>query len=92
MNVVLISLFHYDDFAIRLLFSYLKAHNISVHYIGFKRMKQKATNTLYTLRFRFSDICVDRQECHEKTEAQWPQENSHCHKEPDATQYRNEHQ
>lgn len=46
MNVVLISLFHYDDFAIRLLFSYLKAHNIPVHYIGFKRMKQKATNTL----------------------------------------------
>jgi radical SAM superfamily enzyme YgiQ (UPF0313 family) len=46
MNVVLVSLFHYDDFALRLLFSYLKVQNIPVYYISFKRMKQKATQTL----------------------------------------------
>jgi len=44
--VVLISLFHYDNFALRILYSYLKANNIPVYYISFKRMKQKATSTL----------------------------------------------
>jgi len=46
MSVALISLYHYDNFAMRLLFSYLKKHNIPVYYIAFKRMKQKATKTL----------------------------------------------
>ena len=46
MRVVLISLFHYDSFAVRFLFSYLKSKNIPVSCIGFKRMKQKATKTL----------------------------------------------
>lgn len=46
MKVILISLFHYDNFALRLLFSYLKVNNIPVHYIGFKRLRQKITKTL----------------------------------------------
>lgn len=62
MNVVLISLFHYDDFALRLLFSYLKANNIPVYYISFKRMKQKATQTLkndYVEMHDFHDPVTD---------------------------------
>lgn len=46
MSVVLISLFHYDNFAVRLLFSYLRDNNTPVFYISFKRLKQKATKTL----------------------------------------------
>lgn len=46
MNIVLISLFHYDNFALRLLFSYLKANNIPVYYVSFKRLRQKVTKTL----------------------------------------------
>lgn len=46
MNVVLISLFHYDNFAVRLLFSYLRDNHIPVFYISFKRLSQKITKTL----------------------------------------------
>lgn len=46
MNVVLISLFHYDNFSVRLLFSYLRDNGIPVFYISFKRLKQKVTKTL----------------------------------------------
>lgn len=46
MNIVLISLFHYDNFAVRLLFSYLRDNNIPVFYISFKRLRQKVTKTL----------------------------------------------
>src|SRR3989338_6781731 len=46
MNIVLISLFHNDNFAVRLLFSYLHDNNISVYYISFKRLRQKMTRTL----------------------------------------------
>ncbi|MFH1338424.1 MAG: cobalamin B12-binding domain-containing protein, partial [Candidatus Omnitrophota bacterium] len=46
MKVVLLSLFHYDNFGIRLLFSYLRANNIPVFCVNFKRMKQKVTKTL----------------------------------------------
>ncbi|MEI6632583.1 MAG: cobalamin-dependent protein [Chlamydiota bacterium] len=46
MRVVLIALFHYENFALRSLFSYLKAHGIPVSFIGFKRMRHKATRTL----------------------------------------------
>ena len=46
MPVALISLYHYDNFAMRLLFSYLQKRGIPVYYIAFKRMKQKATKTL----------------------------------------------
>lgn len=46
MKVVLISLFQYDNFALRLLFSYLRANNIPAFYISFKRMRQKVTKTL----------------------------------------------
>ena len=45
-NVVLIALFHYDHFALRLLFAYLRSHGVPVHFIGFKRMKHKLTRTL----------------------------------------------
>lgn len=60
--VVLISLFHYDNFALRLLFSYLQANNVPVHYISFKRMKQKATTTLkndYVEMHDFHDPVTD---------------------------------
>ena len=46
MSVVLLSLYHYDSFAMRLLFSYLQKHDVPVYYISFKRMKQKGTKTL----------------------------------------------
>lgn len=46
MNIVLISLFHNDNFAVRLLFSYLRDNNIPVFYISFKRLRQKVTKTL----------------------------------------------
>lgn len=46
MRVVLIALFHYENFALRSLFSHLKAHGIPVSFIGFKRMRHKATRTL----------------------------------------------
>lgn len=46
MKITLISLFHYDNFAMRLLFSHLKANGISVSFIGFKRMRHKVTKTL----------------------------------------------
>lgn len=46
MNVVLISLFHYDNFGLRLLFSYLRDNGIPVFYVSFKRMRQKVTHTL----------------------------------------------
>lgn len=46
MNVVLISLFHNDNFAVRLLFSYLRDNNIPIYYISFKRLRQKMTRTL----------------------------------------------
>lgn len=45
-NVVLISLFHYDNYGLRLLYSYLRDNNIPVHLINFKRMRQKQTKTL----------------------------------------------
>jgi len=60
--VVLISLFHYDNFALRLLYSYLQANNIPVYYISFKRMKQKATSTLkndYVEMHDFHDPVTD---------------------------------
>lgn len=60
--VVLISLFHYDNFALRLLFSYLQANNVPVYYISFKRMKQKATTTLkndYVEMHDFHDPVTD---------------------------------
>ncbi len=44
--VVLISLYLYDNFALRMLFSYLRDHNISVSYIGFKRPRAKRVKTL----------------------------------------------
>jgi len=44
--VVLISLYHYDSFSVRMLYSYLKSKNIPVYFLGFKRMKQKPTRTL----------------------------------------------
>jgi radical SAM superfamily enzyme YgiQ (UPF0313 family) len=46
MTVVLISLFNYDNFALRILFSYLRTKGIPVFYIGFKRMRRKPTRTL----------------------------------------------
>jgi len=46
MNVVLISLYLYDNYAMRLLLAYLRANNIPVYYIGFKRTKRKPTKTL----------------------------------------------
>lgn len=46
MNIVLISLFHYDNFAVRLLFSYLRDNNTPVFYVSFKRLRQKVTKTL----------------------------------------------
>ena len=46
MNVTLIALFHYENFALRSLFSYLRANGILVSFIGFKRMRHKSTKTL----------------------------------------------
>lgn len=46
MKVVLIALFHYENFALRSLFSYLRANGIQVSFIGFKRMRHKSTKTL----------------------------------------------
>lgn len=46
MNVVLLSLYNYDNFSMRLLFSYLEKEGIPVYFICFKRMKQKPTMTL----------------------------------------------
>ncbi|MCX6338634.1 MAG: cobalamin-dependent protein [Candidatus Aureabacteria bacterium] len=46
MNVVLIALFHYENFALRSLFSYLRANGVPVSFIGFKRMRHKSTKTL----------------------------------------------
>jgi radical SAM superfamily enzyme YgiQ (UPF0313 family) len=46
MRVVLIALYHYENFALRSLFSYLKARGVPVSFIGFKRMRHKATRTL----------------------------------------------
>ena len=43
---VLISLYHYDNFSVRMLYSYLKSKNIPVYFLAFKRMKQKPTQTL----------------------------------------------
>lgn len=59
MKVVLISLFHYDSFAIRLLFSYLRANGIDVTYIAFKRMKHKATKTLKNEFLEMNDYHTD---------------------------------
>lgn len=62
MGVVLVSLYHYDNFGMRLLFSYLQKHGIPVHYIGFKRLKQKATKTLkndYVEMHDFHDSVTD---------------------------------
>ena len=44
--VVLIALYHYDSFAIRMLYSYLESKGIPVYFIALKRMKQKSTRTL----------------------------------------------
>lgn len=44
--VILISLYHYDSFGARLLFSHLRNKDIPAYFIGFKRMKQKPTQTL----------------------------------------------
>jgi radical SAM superfamily enzyme YgiQ (UPF0313 family) len=63
MSVVLLSLYHYDNFGMRLLFSYLQKHNIPVYYISFKRMKQKATRTLkndYVEMHDFHDPVTDK--------------------------------
>ncbi len=46
MKTTLISLFQYDNFAVRLLFSHLRANGIDVSFIGFKRMRHKVTQTL----------------------------------------------
>lgn len=46
MKVVFIALFHYENFALRSLFSYLRGNGIPVAYIGFKRMRHKMTKTL----------------------------------------------
>jgi len=46
MSIVLISLYIYDNYAMRLLFACLRANNIPVYYIGFKRTKRKPTKTL----------------------------------------------
>ena len=64
MSVVLLSLYHYDSFAMRLLFSYLQKHNVPVYYISFKRMKQKATLTLkndYVEMHDFHDPVTDEE-------------------------------
>ncbi len=44
--VVLVSLYHYDSIAVRMLYSYLRSKDIPVYFLGFKRMKQKPTQTL----------------------------------------------
>lgn len=46
MNVILISLYHYDNYALRLLYAYLRKNNVPTIYVAFKRMKQKVTSTL----------------------------------------------
>lgn len=63
MNIVLLSLYHYDNFGMRLLYSYLQKHNIPVYYISFKRMKQKTTETLkndYVEMHDFHDPITDK--------------------------------
>lgn len=55
MNVVLVSLFHYDNFALRLLFSYLRSHGIPVQYVSFKRMRKKTTRTLKNDHLEMND-------------------------------------
>jgi len=55
MKVTLISLFHYDNFAMRLLFSHLRDNGISVSFIGFKRMRHKITSTLKNDFFEMND-------------------------------------
>ena len=62
MKVVLISLFQYDNYALRLLFSYLRANNIPVSYISFKRMRQKKTKTLKNDYVEMHDYHTDTTE------------------------------
>ena len=61
-NIVLISLFHYENFAIRLLFSHLRANNVPVFYIGFKRMRQKLIKTLKNDFLEMNDYHTDTTE------------------------------
>jgi hypothetical protein len=44
--VVLVALYHYDSFSVRMLYSYLESKGVPVYFLGFKRMKQKPTHTL----------------------------------------------
>lgn len=60
MRVVLIALFHYESFALRSLFSYLKARGIPVSFIGFKRMRHKAARTL-------KNDFMEMYDCHTET-------------------------
>jgi len=43
---VLVALYHYDSFSVRMLYSYLESKGVLVHFLAFKRMKQKPTHTL----------------------------------------------
>ena len=43
---VLVALYHYDSFSVRMLYSYLESKGIPVYFLAFKRMKQKPTQTL----------------------------------------------
>ena len=43
---VLVALYHYDSFSVRMLYSYLESKGVPVYFLAFKRMKQKPTHTL----------------------------------------------
>ena len=45
-SCVLVSLFNYDSFSMRMLYAYLERKGIPVYFLAFKRMKQKPTRTL----------------------------------------------
>ncbi|MCX6356396.1 MAG: cobalamin-dependent protein [Candidatus Aureabacteria bacterium] len=46
MRVALISLFNYENYAMRSLFSYLRGSGVPASFVGFKRMRRKVTKTL----------------------------------------------
>jgi len=58
-TTVLIALFHYESFAIRSLFSYLRSNGVPVSYIGFKRMRHKSTRTLKNEFIEMNDYHTD---------------------------------
>ena len=57
--IVLISLYQYENYATRMLYSHLTSHGLPVSYIGFKRQKMKKVKTLKNELIEIYDYCEE---------------------------------